>query len=255
MISNFMQKFGKEIGKNYVVLIGSATQLVREGLEGYIGSLLSSMDRLSLGRVGCRVLPAPLVLLGGSKNSLLLKNLIDLCAWIRLSGLDPDGLLDESLGTVEQIIRRLPGETISWSPQNMKLPLNLPGRNLSSVAVTSSNLPKQAIKISPDIEMQFVSRLVNGLNKIPNLFLDCDPFFIRPAPTNSTKECLELIAIGGLHAEATSRMLRELGASCELLSMPNYRVSRVHHGKIKEGLLPMKISSNTIFVLQLFDSG
>jgi hypothetical protein len=52
-----------------IVLIGSASQLAREGLVGYVDSLLEAANRVRLNsRRECVVLPAPFILLGGSTN-------------------------------------------------------------------------------------------------------------------------------------------------------------------------------------------
>jgi hypothetical protein len=252
MVSNFLLKNGKAISNKDVVLIGSATQLLVEGLEGYIGSLLATIDRLSVGgRGGCTVLPAPLLLLGGTPDPLLIKNLMDLFAWVRLSGLDPEGVLNEAIGVIEDSIKSHSGESIVWPHCNLKLPLNLPSRKPTCVAITSSTLPREVPLIAENL---FIGKLVNGLNSKIDAKLDCDPYTAR-LPANSTSECLDFVIIGGQTAESIARELTATGASCQLLLMPNYRASTVHSGKIEDGLKSLRVNSSTIFVVQIFDSG
>jgi uncharacterized protein YdiU (UPF0061 family) len=71
----------------------------------------------------------------------------------------------------------------------------------------------------------------------------------------NTKVCLEVLTIGGHHAEAVSRALAERGATVLHLSMPHYRVGAVQCGKIEEALKTLKISKDTVIMLQVFDSG
>jgi hypothetical protein len=72
LVSRFLAKHGNAIGKNDVILLASATQLLREGVAGYIDSILETMDRIKNGiRKNCLVLPAPFVLLGGCTDSAL----------------------------------------------------------------------------------------------------------------------------------------------------------------------------------------
>jgi hypothetical protein len=72
--SKFIVKYGHAIGSKDVVLVGSANQLLREGLEGYVASVLDAIDRLSVGpRKNCMVLPVPFILLEGCEEQLLIK--------------------------------------------------------------------------------------------------------------------------------------------------------------------------------------
>jgi hypothetical protein len=112
-ISKFLNKYGWAIRYNDVVLVGSANQLAREGLAGYVRLLLEATKLLRLcGRKDVSVLPAPFVLLGGSQDQNLIRSILDLHAWIRISGLDPGGVLNDSLDVVEHNIRASTGEQI-----------------------------------------------------------------------------------------------------------------------------------------------
>jgi hypothetical protein len=165
MVSNFLIKYGTAIGKNDTILVGSANQLLKEGLEGYASSLLDTMDRLVAGpRRECRVLPAPFFLLSGCNEPLLLKNMLDLHAWIRMSGLDPDGVLNDTFGVIEHTIKNSPGETMSWSGCNFKLPVNLPSRKKSCVAGNElTNLPIGVGPLPEHIEKLAIGLLLNNL--------------------------------------------------------------------------------------------
>jgi hypothetical protein len=124
MVSNFLLKYGSEIGKKDLIFIGSASQLLREGVEGYISSLLDAMDRLSVGdRRECKVLPAPLILLNGCSEPMLIRALLELHDWVRMSGLDGDELLNDPFGAIELFIATNGnGETMEWSPATNEPP-------------------------------------------------------------------------------------------------------------------------------------
>jgi hypothetical protein len=183
------------------------------------------------------------------------KNVLDFHAWVRLSGLDPDGLLNDAFGVIEQCMKKSTGDVKTWAGLNYKLPLNLPSRKLTSVAISDTICINENMDPVPDyVEKLTINMLATNINNSLGAGLDCDPYAARPEKTN-TKVCLDVLTIGGHHAEAVSRALADRGATVQHLSMPNYRVSAVHCGKIEDALKTLKVSKDTILVLQVFDSG
>jgi hypothetical protein len=119
MVSNFLIKYGNAISNKDTVLIGNANQLLKEGLEGYIGTLLDTVDRIAVGsRSGCTVLPAPMILIDGCADPFLLKSIMDLHAWIRIYGVDRSGSLNDAMGTIDHFIQSAKGELVQWHKQN-----------------------------------------------------------------------------------------------------------------------------------------
>jgi hypothetical protein len=97
------------------------------------------MDRLSVGsRKNCTVLPAPFILLEGCKEQLLIKNMFDFHAWIRISGIDRAGVLNDAMGTIEHYLLFSQKEKMGWPGMNFKLPLDLPSRKKTCVSVSGS---------------------------------------------------------------------------------------------------------------------
>jgi hypothetical protein len=93
-VSRFLIRYGDGIRKDDIILINCASQLAREGLEGYVASFLDTMDKLSVvSRAGCRVLPCPFILLGGTSVSSLINSILDFHGWVSLSGIDAGGVL------------------------------------------------------------------------------------------------------------------------------------------------------------------
>jgi hypothetical protein len=254
-ISKFLVKYGHAIGNKDVVLVGSANQLLREGLEGYVASVLDAIDRLSVGsRKNCTVLPAPVILLEGCKEQLLIKYMFDFHAWIRISGIDRAGVLNDAMGTIEHYLLFSQHEKVCWPGMNFKLPLDLPSRKKACVSVPgSANLPIGADPVPEHIEKLIMHALLASINENFGTNLDSDPSTPRQL-ANSIKECHDFITIGGAHAEATAVKLREMGIRCQYLHAPHYRASSVHAGKIKESLNKLKTDENTILVLQIFES-
>jgi hypothetical protein len=136
-----------------------------------------------------------------------------------------------------------------------KLPLNLPSRKLTCVAVSDTVQINENLGPVPDyVEKLTINMLASNINSKLGADLYCDPYAARPEKTN-TKVCLDVLTIGGHHAEAVSRALADRGATVQHLSMPHYRVSAVHCGKIEEALKTLKVSKDTVIMLQVFDSG
>jgi hypothetical protein len=256
MVSGFLVKYGNAIISKDLILIGSASQLMREGLQGYVGSFLDTVDRLSMGsRMGCSVLPAPFIFLGGVPIPMLVNAVLDFHAWVRICGLDNDGVLNSAFGVVEDIIATEMGIRTVWGPANHKLPLNLPSRKRSCVSNAGrTNLPESVRPAVETTETAIIKGLISNLVAKFGFGLDCEPQTSR-SKANSIKECPKLVVIGGQHAAATAAELESRGAQVKLLYLPHYRDCAVHAGKIREGLAGMEIDAETYLVCQVFDSG
>jgi hypothetical protein len=172
-----------------------------------------------------------------------------------LSGIDGEGVLNDSFGVIEHEFNHGEGERVDWGPSNFKLPLNLPSRKKLCVSSTGrTNLPRGVRPVLEGVERLIISSLITNLNEKLGSKLDCDPSTTR-IRTNSSKECPKLVVIGGVHAEAAAEVLEARGADVQLLLLPHYRECAVHSGKMKEGLGKLKIDSDTTLVFMVFDSG
>jgi hypothetical protein len=112
LASTWLTKVGNKVGNGITMLIASASQLAREGLAGYVDSFLETSNRLKMGGGGrvCRVLPAPFIMLGGCNSISLTRSILEFQAWVRLGGLDPGGVLNDTFGVVEHHVRNSPAE-------------------------------------------------------------------------------------------------------------------------------------------------
>jgi hypothetical protein len=63
------------------------------------------------------------------------------------------------------------------------------------------------------------------------------------------------VVIGGGHGRRLHQIMTGNGYNVQLLELPTYRASNIHLGQVKEGLAGLNISTNTIFIVQLFDFG
>jgi hypothetical protein len=257
MTSNFLLKYGSAIVDNDVILIGSANQLLKEGLTGYIGSILDTMDRVCVGpRFGCTILPAPFILLGGCDDPQLVRSIMDFHAWIRLSGVDRGGILSDALAAVERHILSSGSAKYTWTSISYKIPLNLPSKRKSCIfSPGSTNLPAGVDPVPESVEKLIIHALTTGIKHCyREINIECAPITNRQL-ANSTKECRKYVLIGGHHAEATATVLQEMGNSCQTIILPHYRASAIYSGKVQDSLGNMQLDEDTILVLQVFDSG
>jgi hypothetical protein len=259
MVDRFLSKYSSSITSTDIVLLASASQLLREGVAGYIDSLLDTANLVAIGpRKGCLVLPAPFILTGTCKDASLLRNIFDFHAWVRIGGIDPDGLLNDAMGAVEHCIRASMEPVVHWSPVHYRLPLKLPSRTLTTTySEGPANLPGGAGPFNAMTEKLIITSLLNSLiTKCAEngLILDCDPY-TSIARTNSTKECPTIVIVGGDHAEQTRAALMRRGADVHLVHIPSYRTSAIHAGKVKEGLTKLEVKEDVWLVIQVFDSG
>jgi hypothetical protein len=84
--------------------------------------------------------------------------------------------------------------------------------------------------------------------------IDTDPSTSR-AHAALVNEDWDYLVIGGNHANKTADQMFKRGLKVQVVSMPNYRASPVHAGKLKESLDKLQIGVNTVLVLQLINNG
>jgi hypothetical protein len=219
------------------VLISSAEQLAWEGLAGYVRSYLETAKQLKLGsRRDCTVLPAPFVLLGSSTDQHLLRVILEFHAWIRISGADADGVLNDSFGVIEHNIRSSPGNgSQTLMSVTYKIPLNVKQDKESCVISAGiTNLPSGVKPVTEATERLIVTAMVRNLNTVFVTKLDCDPVTCRN-PANSSKECLDYLLIGGPHAASIAAQLTAEGVKAQHLDLPFYRQSSVQPARSRRG--------------------
>jgi hypothetical protein len=119
------------------------------------------------------------------------------------------------------------------------------------------NLPGGAAPFSEQTEKLIITFLLSNITDYlakRSILIDCDPYTSVVA-ANSNMECRKIVVVGGQHAEHTCAALQRRGADVQLLFIPNYRISSLHAGKIKEGLSTLGVGEDTWIVMQVFDSG
>jgi hypothetical protein len=256
-VASFTRKFGNIVKPGDVVLISAVGQLAVEGLAGYISSYLDVKSKLlGMSGGGCVVLPAPFLLADKCEDMSLIRSILEFHSWIRISGIDPDGIFNDALGALEHFFNQSPGgREVKVQDIHYMLPLNYPQVKKSPVVSAGiTNLPTGVMATDQATEKLVITSLLVNLNEKFKLDLDIDPCTDR-IPANSTNECWDLIIIGGSHAEMTAAQLKEKGHKVQMLSLPTYRTSSIHAGKIKEGLKGLTVGRKTAIVVQVFDSG
>jgi hypothetical protein len=119
-----------------------------------------------------------------------------------------------------------------------------------------ANPPRGAKPCTEPTEKLIINALLTNLAEKQKLNINCDPTTNRTSPpTYSTKECLELVLIGGSHTARIHSMMLESGIRVAFLEVPNYMTSKVHAGKIQDGLKNLIIGPDTVLMIQVFDSG
>jgi hypothetical protein len=255
-IGKFLALHGNAIKPGDTILVSSASQLGREGFAGYVRSYQEAVKLLKLGnRRTCNILPAPFILLGGCTDPNLGRLILEFQAWIRISGVDPDGVLNDAFAVVEHHIRSSPGKKQGKLPDvTHKIPMNISSPKETCVfSEGPTNLPEGVGAFMESTEKLVVTSLLRNLKEMLKLDLDCDPTFSR-VQANSTKECFKYIVIGDAHASMVSAELNNSGTSSIHVPMQHYRASNVHAGKLKTSLAELEVTPDTVLVLQLFDN-
>jgi hypothetical protein len=180
-IRAFLAKHGSAIKSGDLVLISSANQLAREELAGYVRTLLDASNLLRTGGRGCTVLPAPFVLLGGTADPHLIRAIFELHAWVWISGMDPDGVLNDCFAVFEHNIRANQGDRIQPLRMVCKLPMVGTGKKETCVISDgSTNLPIGVGPVTEATEL-IVTSLLSSIRETFAIAIDTDPWTCRLA--------------------------------------------------------------------------
>jgi hypothetical protein len=138
----------------------------------------------------------------------------------------------------------------------ISFPYNFPAKKKTAIySEGPKNLPGGVGPFDRKTEKLIVTSLLSSLCeklRVGGVNIDCDPY--TNGRTDSQKECPDILVIGGEHAELTCASLARRGATTQLLHIPNYRMSSLHSGKIREGLASLETKDDTWIVVQVFDS-
>jgi hypothetical protein len=96
-------------------------------------------------------MPAPFLLLGGCSDPPLIRAIFDFHSWVKMSGLDPEGVLNDSFRVVEHHLKGDQEENPGKSDTvHYKLPLGYP--NMQKHVLSVQGLQTQSWVLSPALK-------------------------------------------------------------------------------------------------------
>jgi len=244
-----------------LILLGSASHLANVGLAAYTDDYHQATQIIGA-RLGKKVYvrPAPMILLGGTKDKQFIRSLVELSAWLNIAHEKEDGFPREAISMSLTGI----AESGVGGPQ----PLCVSKYRLySSIAASTksiwisqdlANLPDAVLPFSECIERKIISALIVYLNDTMALELDPNPNHTRMVGNRHPACSTIFVIVGSSHAGKTAAALRELNQEVVEVTFPAWRPTAVQieaiKVKVSNALESLPRNRRTCVIYQLFDN-
>jgi len=260
LVSTWLDVFkGKTFPAGSTVVIFSASQLLMDGVGGYLHDLvgeIAKIDRIFEGRVLTTVgIP---IFLGGVADPFLVRSVFELEGWLRGTGIPyPKQSWELVLQTMMECKTNRTQEaqkTKARVPVSLKLGQGQ--RAITWVSEGWTTLPNGVLPLSPNQEAGLVSTLTKELNGLYNLGLGTDPSTDRLVETPVCTGKPRVLMIGASHVEREALILADRGYDVTVCSKPGWRATQGAAAemaeKVEEALLEHRACD--VVVLQTLDN-
>jgi hypothetical protein len=251
---------GWRLAAGSVILLSAASHLARVGLTAYVNDFFDCANKLKH-FTGMDVRPAPIMLMGGTNDKILIRSLIDLAAWQKNYHSGDDLFAGNAIcAAVEALANCGTGESQPGYDCRYSLPHSIrSGNTVIWVSDKLYNIPGEVTGVSVELEKNILSELINFFNSALAIDLDPAPNLTRmvvsqrSAGKNST-----FIVVGNSHAARTAAAIRSAGHNTEAVTFPACRVSATFSEAVRQKLVAA-ISAvprhhEICIVIQLFDN-
>ena len=230
LCSLFLELLGdRRLCGGSILLIFSASHLARVGITAYIEDMVTAKMRLTT-RIGntSHVSAAPPMLMCGTSNSELIKNIFALTGWTN-QALPEDIRLDASNNiALEIILENGQGGSQPVSSTRVRLPISIDSYEPYRVWCVGSNpkLPNMSAPVTESQEKRVVTAIIEELQSNLAMDLDSSPIFDRnPGPIQDAGDDCYLV-VGSSNARRLSEALKRKMLSTGYVFSSNWRATK-----------------------------
>ena len=230
LCSLFLELLGdRRLCGGSILLIFSASHLARVGITAYIEDMVTAKRRLTT-RIGntSHVSAAPPMLMCGTSNSELIKNMFALAGWTNLA-LPEDIRLEASNNIALGIIlENGQGGSQPVSSTRVRLPVSINSYEPYKVWCVGSNqkLPNGSAPVSECQEKKVVTAIIEELQSYLAMDLDSSPIFDRnPGPIQDAGDDCYLV-VGSSNARRLSEALKRKMIPTGYVFSSNWRATK-----------------------------
>jgi len=251
----FLKPHGK-LTPGSVVLVGSLSHLRACGIQDYADSLVRTYVSMSA-KVGAGVEVVPLVFvpMHGLESGSLIRNLMDLDAWLMSVHGGGRTVLPKSRETfwvtVTDGARSVLAPTESYT---MMMPSGF--RNHRKHPVVSDpydgQIPTFIPPVSEETEKKIVTAILTELNDVYGLNLDVNPDVTRTPGPNTENGNGKTIFIGASHMARLSEAAQAAGADCRFVGAPGWVATKDSLGEAARQIRTLSLGDHDIVVIDLW---
>ena len=252
----------KKVPPGSVILLGSATCLATVGMSGYAEEFVEASLRIGTVLDKTSVVAAvPMLLLNGSEDPTLIRNVVEISAWFEKIFEKVAGFPAEAHKAVIECLAACGTDGFQGS---YSVRARLPCNRLSKSKTTWScpclvSLPEKLVPLPLEFESKIIKLMLMELNR--SMALDLDPSTnqtrmvekksVAGGPDSST-----YVVVGSSHAKRTAAALVKLGEDVRDVIVPAWRPTSAQVDNIKQKLegAVVGLAGNIIVVFEMFDN-
>ena len=202
-----------------LILLSSASHLAHCGLEAYVNDFVLAAKTLQL-KTGAEIGPAPILLMGGTNDKLLIRSLVDLATWQkRFYSNDRSFVADSISATIVALAEMGLGGRQPAYDCRYGLPSSISNTATKRYWISSglSALPERIGPLTEALERTIITKMINFLNESHAFNLDPAPILDKQVAAPGTKSTDSVfVCVGNSHAKRT----KACRPSCERGALP-----------------------------------
>jgi hypothetical protein len=262
LCDEFLRLLGnRRVPQGSTILIFSASHLANVGLAAYCSDLLKARDKIWKQTGNKTVVgPLPPILLGGSNNAELIRNIFELVAWSNYFFKSDDNYLEDSHATACTILLDAKeGDLVVGDIRRYTLPADKTDgiqRVWVSGGQESKAMPCSIKALTPASEKLFFDAVIDELRRGQGLDLDPLPTLDRIVYNSShVKRKIDIVIVGSSNASKLADILIKRGKSVMLIHEPHWVICRPNVEMLATRIhKEIQITEPGLIILQFFDN-
>ena len=248
----------RRLSHGSIVLLFSASHLARVGLTAYVEDLVTAKRRLSttLGD-DLYFTAAPPLLMGGTTNSELVKNIFALTGWVTNTLPEEIRLDKANEAALKIILDNGYGGSQQTGSSRVRLPASINKLEPCNIWSVGSNhkLPNFVKELSEEQEELLITTLINELQVNLALDLDSSPSFDRNPGPEPKKGSDCYLVVGSSNARRLCDALNQKGIETGFVISQNWRATKKSVADMAAHIEEeMSLKTYTAVIFQLLDN-
>jgi len=218
---------GWQLAAGSVMLLSSVSHLASVGVSIYVDNFFECAKKLKHA-TGIDVRPAPIILMSGTNDPLLVRSLVDLAAWQKHYHCGDNLFASDAISAaVAAMAAHGTGVCQARHDCRYSLPFNIKANEqVSWLSDNLSMLPSGVGPIAADTEQKIIAELISHYNLALVMDLDPSPNLTRMVVAgNFSASSTTFVIVGNSHAARTGAAIRTAGFNTIDATFPACRIT------------------------------